>query len=88
MKGTGPAPTHCTRMTFAPEIIFGIGAAALLLGLIYGWFRYATRDRRKDRMTESATRILYNTRTRDDAAEPPAPDEVAKKRDQEHPHPR
>ena len=77
---------HSSRMNIAPEIWYGIGAAALVLGMIYGWARYATRDRRKDRMTESATKILYNTRTRDDAAEPPAPDETAKKREQERPH--
>jgi hypothetical protein len=70
-------------MNIAPEIWYAIGAAALLLGMIYGWFRYATRDKHKARMTESATRILYNTPTRDDAAEPPAPDDLAK-RHQEH----
>ena len=73
-------------MNIAPEIWYGIGAAVLVVGMIYGWFRYATRDKRKDRMTESATRILYNTRTRDDAVEPPAPDEIAKKREQDRPH--
>jgi hypothetical protein len=72
-------------MNIAPEIWYGIGAAVLLLALIYGSVRYATRDRRRDRMTESATKILYNSRTRDDAAEPPAPDELAKRRQEQHP---
>ena len=69
-------------MNFAPEILYGIGAAVLALVMIYALVRYATRDKSRDRMTESATRILYDTRTRDDAAEPPAPDELAKKHEQ------
>jgi hypothetical protein len=72
-------------MNIAPEIWYGIGAAVLMLGMIYGWFRYATRDKRRDRMTESATSILYNSRTRDDAAEPPAPDELAKRHEERRP---
>lgn len=72
-------------MNITPEIWYGIGAAVLLLGMIYGWVRYATRDRSRDRMTESATSILYNSRTRDDAAEPPAPDELAKKHEEHRP---
>jgi len=79
---------HSTRMNIAPEIWYGVGAVALVLGMIYGWARYATRDRRKDRMTESATKLLYNTRMRDDAAEPPAPDEIAKKHEEHHPQTR
>ena len=75
-------------MNITPEIWYGIGAAVLLVGMIYGWVRYATRDRRRDRMTESATRILYNSRTRDDDAEPPAPDELAKKHEEQRPYPR
>ena len=76
---------HWSAMNLTPEILYGFGAAALVVGMIYGWARYATRDRGKDRMTESATRILYNTPTSDDAAEPPAPDELAKRRDDERP---
>jgi hypothetical protein len=76
---------HSSGMNLTPEILYGIGAAALALGIIYGWLRYATRDKRRDRTTESATRILYNSRTRDDLVEPPAPDEIAKKRDEERP---
>lgn len=72
-------------MNIAPEIWYGIGAAVLLLVMIYSLVRYATRDKRKDRITESATKILYNSRTRDDAAEPPAPDEVAKQREEQRP---
>lgn len=76
---------HSFAMNLTPEIWYGIGAAALALGIVYGWFRYATRDRSQDRRTESATRILYNSRTRDDAAEPPAPDEFAKRREDQRP---
>jgi hypothetical protein len=72
-------------MNLTPEIYYGIGAAILLLAMIYGWFRYATRDRSNDRRTESATRILYNSRTRDDASEPPAPDEMARKHEEQRP---
>ena len=72
-------------MNIAPEIWYGIGAAVLLLAMIYGLVRYATRDRRRDRMTESATRILYSSGTRDDAAEPPAPDELAKRQEEQRP---
>ncbi|HEX5008362.1 MAG TPA: hypothetical protein VFV70_14705 [Hyphomonadaceae bacterium] len=72
-------------MNLTPEIWYGIGAAVLVLGIIYGWVRYATRDKRKDRLTESATRILYNSRTRDDPVEPPSPDEIAKQREEQRP---
>jgi hypothetical protein len=72
-------------MTLTPEIIYGVGAAVLLVAMIYGLVRYATRDKSKDRRTESATRILYNSRTRDDDAEPPAPDEIAAKQQDNRP---
>jgi hypothetical protein len=70
-------------MSITPEIWFGIGAVLLLLGIIYGWSRYATRDRSRDGLTEIATRRLYDTETRDDAAELPAPDELAEERERE-----
>jgi hypothetical protein len=76
---------HSSGMNLTPEIWYGIGAAVLVFGMIYGWFRYATRDKRRDRITESATSILYNTRTRDDASEPPAPDELARRREEHRP---
>ncbi len=76
---------HSSRMNIAPEIWYGIGAAILLVVMFYAWIRYLTRDKRKDKMTESATRILYNTPTRDDLAEPPAPDEIAKKGEEQPP---
>jgi hypothetical protein len=68
-------------MNITPEIWYGIGAAALLAGMIYGAIRYATRDKRKDPATERATRNLYNTQTRDDFVEPPAPDEPSERRE-------
>jgi hypothetical protein len=41
-----------------PEMIYGIGALVLGLGLAYGCFRYATRDKSKDAITEAATREM------------------------------
>lgn len=50
----------------APEIIWPFATLVLGLATGYGLFRYATRDKSKDRRTEEATRRLYNTPTRDD----------------------
>lgn len=40
------------------EMIFAIGALALLIGLIYGAVSYSRRNKRLDPMTEQATREL------------------------------
>ena len=48
------------------EMFYGIATVVLGLGIAYGWFRYATRDRSKDKLTEEATRREYDTPTRDD----------------------
>jgi hypothetical protein len=52
------------------EMFFGIATVVLALGIAYGWFRYATRDRSKDQMTEDATRREYDRPTRDDKSRP------------------
>jgi hypothetical protein len=41
-----------------PEIFYGIGALILGLGLAYGGFRYAMRDKSKDPIAEAATREM------------------------------
>jgi hypothetical protein len=46
-------------MQFPGEIMYGVGAVLLLLGLIYGTFQYKTRNRRNDRITEEAVRERY-----------------------------
>lgn len=42
----------------APEIFYGIGTLVLAAGIGYGLFRYATRDKSKDAITEAATREM------------------------------
>ncbi|MDZ4690260.1 hypothetical protein [Terricaulis sp.] len=42
----------------APELIYGVGALVLGLGIAYAGWRYATRDKSKDAITEAATREM------------------------------
>jgi hypothetical protein len=42
------------------EILYGVGALVLFVGLAYGAWQYHTRDRRKDALTEAATRAEYD----------------------------
>jgi hypothetical protein len=42
------------------EIIYGIGAVALLFALIYGANRWRQRTPAEDRAGDAATRRLYN----------------------------
>ena len=41
------------------ELGFGLGRA-LLAGLIWGYVSYKTRNRANDRLTDAATRALYD----------------------------
>jgi hypothetical protein len=41
-----------------PEIVFGLGIVVLGAGIAFGLFRYATRDKSKDAITEAATREM------------------------------
>jgi hypothetical protein len=43
----------------APEILYGIGAILLAIGIIYAVMRNKGRDRRNDRITDQATREIY-----------------------------
>lgn len=43
----------------APEILYGLGAVILLIGIGYGVLRDKTRDKSKDPITEAATREEY-----------------------------
>lgn len=56
-------------MQLSPELIYPILTLILGVGIGYGWFRYATRDKSKDAMTEAATRREYDRPTRDDRDE-------------------
>lgn len=62
-------------MSIPLEIIYGVGALVLLAGMAYAAIRYKTRNKALDPLTEAATRRNYETLTRDDVDEPPAPDE-------------
>jgi hypothetical protein len=42
-----------------PEVFFSLGAAVLLIVIIYGATRVARRNRRNDPITEDAVRELY-----------------------------
>ncbi len=45
---------------FQPEILFGVGVGLLFVALIYGMIQYKTRNRANDRLTEAATKALYD----------------------------
>lgn len=45
---------------FAPEVLFGLGALALLAALIWGITQYKRRNRANDALTEEATRAEYD----------------------------
>ena len=47
-------------MRFQPEILWGVGAMALFVVLIYGMIQYKTRNRANDRVSEAATKALYD----------------------------
>jgi hypothetical protein len=46
-------------MNVAWEVFYGLGALALLGALAYGMWRYHTRNRANDKVTEKATHALY-----------------------------
>jgi hypothetical protein len=46
-------------MNQAPELLYGIGALALLVALIWGTRQYNRRNKANDAVTEQATRDLY-----------------------------
>lgn len=47
-------------MPFQPEILWGVGAVALLAVLIYGMIQYTTRNRANDRVSDAAAKALYD----------------------------
>lgn len=46
-------------MNLTWEMLYGVGAIALLCALVYGMVQYKTRNRANDRITEEATREEY-----------------------------
>jgi hypothetical protein len=57
-----------------PLVTIG-GALVLGLALAYGLFRNARRDKRKDAMTEAATRDLYDKSVSGEPARDTSPDD-------------
>ena len=51
-------------------MVYIICTAALGLVIAYGAWQYHTRDRRKDALTEQATKALYDSYERDGGREP------------------
>lgn len=47
-------------MNIDPEILFGIGALVLLVGMFWAMVVNRRRNRANDRVTDAATRDLYN----------------------------
>jgi hypothetical protein len=45
---------------FTPEVLYGLGALALLAGLIWGITQYKRRNRANDPLTEQATQAEYD----------------------------
>lgn len=45
---------------FTPEVFYGLGALALLAGLVWGITQYRLRNRANDPITEEATRAEYD----------------------------
>ena len=45
---------------FQPEVLFGVGIVVLFVGLAWGLWRYNTRNRAYDPVTEAATREQYD----------------------------
>ena len=45
---------------FTPEVFYGLGALALLAGLVWGITQYKRRNRANDPLTEAATRAEYD----------------------------
>jgi hypothetical protein len=41
------------------ELAFGLGAAVLAAGIIYGMYSYQTRNRANDKIANAATREMY-----------------------------
>ena len=54
---------------FSWEVLFILGAMLLGAAIAYGAFRYYTRDRRNDAITEQATREEYRHPERYDRTE-------------------
>lgn len=57
-------------MFFAPELLYGIGTLLLGLAIAWGVYRYMTRNKANDPITEEATRESYGK----------SPEEYAKER--------
>ena len=45
---------------FTPEVLYGLGALALLAALVWGMTQYKRRNRANDPVTEAATRAEYD----------------------------
>jgi hypothetical protein len=62
-------------MSFAPEILWPILAAILLIGIVWGAISYKTRDKRLDPLTERETKRVMDDPgpepMKDDAPQPP-----------------
>jgi hypothetical protein len=63
-------------MSFTPEVLFGIGAIALLAALIWGMIQYKTRNRVNDRVTEEAADALFDNPETYERKRPSLKDEV------------
>jgi hypothetical protein len=48
---------------FTPEMLWPLGAALLLVVLVYGMIQYKTRNRANDRVTDKAAKALYDDPT-------------------------
>jgi hypothetical protein len=57
----GPSPGEVDAGGVGWGLMNFVGPVILGLALAYGLYRYATRDRRKDAVTEASTAALYDT---------------------------
>jgi hypothetical protein len=56
------------------EILYGLLAFVLLAVLAYAVLQYRSRNKRLDPLTDTSTRKVYDTPTRDSDDEPPSPE--------------
>jgi ABC-type spermidine/putrescine transport system permease subunit I len=56
---TARTPGQLIQSAFPSELLWGVGIAVLLLALIWGAWRYHSRNRANDSITEEATRLAY-----------------------------
>jgi hypothetical protein len=52
--------SRASLMPFQPEILWGVGTIVLFVVLIYGMIQYKTRNRGNDRVSDAATKALYD----------------------------